>query len=188
MQNVVRRPKTLRRIFEGRRPGLLRFPHADIQNDVWWLAECATRVISVPNETERLSLGWQHVTPTGPHWPNRSVTSATPEIVIGMTLSGCSESLGIDNWPTGSASASSYLLPMAVNAPVHVARKPIKPSSRWNMSAGAAASIEKQSVVTRMPIFVGEVGRRRVIPCSAGIAMQVADLRAYARTWKTESR
>ena len=186
MQNVVRRPKTLRRIFEGRRLGLPRFPHADIQNDVWWLAECATRVISVPNETERLSLGWQHVTLTGPHWPNRSVTSATPEIVIGMTLSGYSESLGIDNWPTGSASASSYLLPMAVNAPVHVARKPIKPSSRWNMSAEAAERIGKRSAVTHMPIFAVGDTRRKVSPCFAGIAMQAADLRAYARTWKAE--
>ena len=81
---------------------------------------------------------------------------------------------------------NSYSRPTAVSVRVPSVRKPIKRFSRLSMLNGTAASIEKRSVVTRMPIFGGEVGRRRVIPCSAGIAMQVADLRAYARTWKAE--
>ena len=145
-----------------------------------------TLATSALAERVRLSLAWLSVIRTDQPWPKESAISAMKKSAIGTILKECKRLLGNRAKELATGYENSYSRPTAVSVRAPSVQKPIKRFSRLSMSNGTAASTEKQSVVTRMPIFGGEVGRGRVIPCSAGIAMQVADLRAYARTWKAE--
>lgn len=76
----------------------------------------------------------------------------------------------------------SSLRHMAVNVLARSVRKQIKLFSPWSILDMTESSIERRSVVTRMPISEGAASRKMVTRSCAGIAMQALDSLESVRT------